>query len=88
MARKTHTIQTIEVSGHGEFPWDMLRYDMACPVGSVDMDKLMALMEDVKETGWADGIAYDDPIRLHVFQPGGATVARWFSFGWTVREVV
>lgn len=85
--RKTHTIQTIEVAGRGEFPTDMLRYDMACPVRSEDAEHIAKLCWQYATEGWADGATWENPIRLHVFMPGGATIARWLSFGWSVRVV-
>ena len=88
MARKTHEIVTIEVAGPGEFPMDMLRYDMACPVRSEDAFRIGMLCRQSSEEDWADGVAWSNPIRLHVFKPGGATNARWLSFGWSVRQVV
>lgn len=85
MARKTHTIVTVEVAGRGEFPMDMLRYDMACPVRNEDVARLEALSYEVRETGWTDGVSWDAPMQLHIFMPGGPTFARWLSFGWSVR---
>ncbi len=87
MARKTHTIQTIEVAGRGEFPMDMLRYDMACPVRGEDVALIGALCWQANAEGYAEGATWENPIRLHVFMPGGPTIARWLSFGWSVRVV-
>ena len=88
MARKPHTIQTIEVAGPGDFPVDMLRYDMAVPVRSEDAISIAQMIGEAHEMGGAFGVGWDNPIRLHVFMPGGATTARWLSFGWSVREVL
>ncbi len=87
MARKTHTIVTIEVAGRGEFPMDMLRYDMACPVRGEDATRIEALVGEASVSGFTNGVGWDDPIRLHVFMPGGPTNARWLSFGWGVRVI-
>ena len=87
MTRKTHTIVTIEVAGKGEFPIDMLRYDMACPVRGEDIERIAVLCWQSATEGWADGATWEKPIRLHVFASGGPTIARWLSFGWGVRVV-
>ncbi len=83
--RKTHTIVTIEVAGRGEFPMDMLRYDMACPVRGEDAARLTSIIGDSALTGYHTGVSWENPIRLHVFTPGGPTFARWLSFGWSVK---
>lgn len=88
MARKTHSMVTIEVTGRGEFPMDMLRRDYASPARSEDAERIAALMQEVRETGWSEGVTWENPIRLNVFATGGPTLARWDSFGWLAREVV
>jgi hypothetical protein len=68
---------TYYVSGTGEFPFDMLRYDCCWPATS---DDALAMASR----------SYDNPermrglvsIRVRSFFP--PTIARWSSFGWSV----
>ena len=62
---------TIEVRGHGRFPFDMLRYDNCVVVNPTDVDgreertvKLRRFSKDARQ----------------------ATVDRWNSFGWGVLK--
>ena len=57
------------VTGSGDFPFDMLRYDAAWPVTSVDAAKLSA--EHKRRS-----------VKLHSYQE--PTVDRWSSFLWSV----
>jgi hypothetical protein len=64
------------VSGSGDFPFDMLRYDAAWPVDSTDAYNI--------------GVHYPQDeafkivrsIRLRSYKP--PTIARWSSFTWSV----
>jgi hypothetical protein len=63
------------VSGTGQFPFDMLRYDAAWPIDNTDAFKI--------------GIDYPQEaafkirsIRLRSYKP--PTIARWSSFTWSV----
>jgi len=88
MARKTHSVVTIEVAGRGEFPMDMLRYDMACPVRGDDAARIGLQAHAYELDGVEpDTVTWNNPIRLHVFSVTGPTLARWLSFGWSVREI-
>lgn len=67
----THKHKTILVTGRGEFPFDMLRYDSAW----------FSSQEDVaKATTGRD-------IRAVILEAHDMTIARWESFNWTVREM-
>ena len=63
-------IYEIEVSGHGPFPVDMLRYDEAFPQGTKDA---LAILE----TGASFGVK----LVCRRFTPD-----RWASFGWAAKE--
>lgn len=67
------------VTGTGQFPWDMLRYDQAWPATSEDAVKLTD-----GPTSWNAGRR---SIKLKSFsQP---TIDRWSSFIWSVgREEI
>lgn len=64
-------IHRITVSGRGEFPMDMLRYDECYPY-SVEDISLMTERTCLRE------------ITLVCHRPCGSTYARWDSFGWEV----
>ena len=56
------------VTGRGEFPWDMLRYDRCWPMSSSDVGKLDATRE---------------PRSILICSYTQPTLARWSSFGWS-----
>ena len=56
------------VTGRGEFPLDMLRYDACWPASSSDVAK----MEAVREPRSIVMASYNAP-----------TTGRWLSFGWS-----
>jgi hypothetical protein len=70
-------VTILEVRGSGEFPWDMLRYDMCGPKTEEDSYKLRT-SEEVRT------------VTLRRFSPSGkpATEDRWRSFGWQVLSEV
>jgi hypothetical protein len=60
------------VTGNGDFPFDMLRYDKCWPASEAAsrlLDDLLGTQRRVELRGLI-----------------GPTVARWRSFGWTVIE--
>lgn len=62
------------VSGHGQFPLDMLRYDRAAPYRQEDVAMIEQVergLRDVELVGW--------------MKP---TDGRWASFGWRVASKV
>lgn len=76
-AKRQYVVTEIVVTGRGEIPLDMLRFDRCSPASSDDVSAIL--------NGRADHrIAVE--IRLYRFSPDGskATVARWHSFGWDV----
>lgn len=75
--RKREYVATeVVVTGRGEIPLDMLRYDRCVVATGADV------------TAVADGQANRSVVKIHLvrFSPEGskATAARWASFGWTV----
>jgi len=60
------------VSGRGDFPYDMLRYDNAWPATGEDAARLFYL-DDRREVR---------SIRMRSYQR--PTIDRWSSFGWSV----
>lgn len=68
----------ITVRGSGEFPYDMLRYDDACPVSS----------DDVSNMCNRDGAFVQREVKLYRFSLDGAKAEadRWRSFGWQVTS--
>jgi hypothetical protein len=74
--QKTPT--TITVTGMTPFPIDMLRYDACWPASSVDSGKIDASIKR----------ANAEPLEISLTVAAGysgPTVARWASFGWSVR---
>ena len=67
------------VSGHGDFPYDMLRYDSAWPATSSDASKLASPYHAPHhDREWRKRRS----IKMHSYcEP---TVARWSSFSWSV----
>lgn len=63
-----------EVTGRGQFPFDMLRYDRCWPTHESEAGKLADHYGTVRGTFQITG--YSEP-----------TVGRWQSFGWTVINV-
>ena len=63
------------VTGRGEFPYDMLRYDMCHPSGPDDAAAISAPLEK-DYMKWRQ-------IRMVSYAAAGPTVDRWRSFGWT-----
>lgn len=71
---KRSMLFTFEVSGKGDFPYDMLRHDCCWPYSSDD----------------AAMLSYSDrrTLRLQTGQMSSPTAARWASFGWAVTMAV
>ena len=76
------------VTGNGELPFDMLRYDRAVPLTQIDASKATSSFN-----GSLSGPGVWE-IRLVRFTEGNGrnhadnpTVDRWKSFGWTVSNV-
>ena len=58
------------VTGRGEFPWDMLRYDRCWPMSSSDVAKLEA-------------VAGREPRSILIMSYNKPTIDRWSSFNWS-----
>ena len=61
---------TYYVTGRGQFPWDMLRYDSAWPATGDDAAKLHDSGSKIRSIRM---LSYKEP-----------TIERWFSFLWSV----
>jgi hypothetical protein len=61
------------VDGRGDFPYDMLRYDLCWPASEAMARRL-----------GPDDHPGERTVILRGLKP--PTTARWASFGWTVRE--
>jgi hypothetical protein len=70
LTEKPRTLYIYYVTGRGQFPLDMLRYDCAWPASSVDVSKI----EDYERKPRS--------VQLHSYQE--PTIARWSSFVWSV----
>jgi hypothetical protein len=66
-----------EVTGNGEFPIDMLRYDGAFPSRGVDASTIRRSFHD-RSDRWVIQLT-------SVFH--APTVGRWQSFGWLVGDI-
>ena len=81
-----------EVTGRGEFPWDMLRYDSCWPQTSDDVAKITPHYSDYSvrdDVGDHDhDILGRRTVKLvttrHLKRDFPITPARWDSFTWTV----
>jgi hypothetical protein len=67
-----------KVTGNGQFPLDMLRYDSCFPG---DPDAVSKLCIDRKDP------FFKEPRTVKVTGCAKPTVARWASFGWTVEAL-
>lgn len=71
-------IYKFTVTGHGPFPFDMLRYDKCYPDTSEDVVKMD---KPTPRLGL-------DPRSVNMSSTAGApTAERWSSFGWTVNAL-
>lgn len=78
------------VTGTGQFPLDMLRYDACYPAGPDDVFKIGIDRFSDPDID-ADGRPVARSVTLtHVCPPGGShwepTDARWRSFGWEITS--
>ena len=65
-------ISSFIVEGRGDFPLDMLRFDMCWPRSADDAQAISG-----------DGHRF---VHLETAKRMGITFARWESFGWRVRQ--
>lgn len=72
VASTSHTY-SYYVTGSGEFPWDMLRYDHAWPATSEDAVKLAPF-----------GDAKRERRSIRIRSLSEPTIGRWASFMWSV----
>lgn len=70
---QSYYIRRFTVRGAGEFPFDMLRYDMCWPASPDDVAQMMS-------TGRRT-------VTLHTPVTTSPTTGRWDSFLWQVTEV-
>jgi hypothetical protein len=69
------------VTGSGQFPWDMLRYDAAWPA---DTEAAMAMADEHWGTPhgrWGKG---ESRRSLRLYSHHEPTIGRWASFLWSV----
>lgn len=72
-------------------PYDMMRYDRACPATEGDSGKLERLAHDRMVTelgGNPDAAADARTVEFLCYAPGAPTVGRWRSFGAKVLGIV
>ena len=76
--RLHQTIHWFTVTGSGDFPIDMLRYDMAWPATSDEAEKIFGVEghRSLRKRS----------IRMGCAMHEGPTIGRWSSFGWTVGD--
>lgn len=74
------------VTGTGEFPIDMMRYDRATPLSQLDASHTISSFTNPEDEAYS--------VRLIRFTEGkgrnhadNPTVDRWQSFGWQVSDV-
>ena len=71
-SERPKTLYEYYVTGRGDFPLDMLRYDGAWPASGEDAARLV-LLDDRRSNRSVKLRSYNAP-----------TLARWMSFGWSV----
>ena len=76
---KINTLYLFTVTGAGEFPFDMLRYDRCWPEREGETHKLGSGQPGFRTAG----VRSVEMVSLR-----GPTVARWASFGWKVGDTV
>lgn len=83
MTRTATRTYTYIVTGSGQFPFDMLRYDSCHPKHEADSGEI--------ERSCRVRARYSGPMvrnfRVTLVGPREPTRARWASFGWTVESV-
>jgi len=85
-------VNTFTVSGRGPFPLDMLRYDSAWPVNTVDAETIARSFDPVVTNSISDADMADLThgkrwsIKLHTADRHAPTRARWDSFNVRVGE--
>lgn len=82
-------VSTFKVTGHGEFPFDMLRYDRCFPASEAQDSYKLRTPETAIDYGEERSVV----LRRYTEGNGknfgdNPTNARWASFGWSVSEVV
>jgi hypothetical protein len=89
--KATHSHVVFEVRGRGEFPIDMLRYDMAAPYTGTDVSSILHPKMVAKPSGGEGEIEINRVVKLCRFYPTGGRrlpeAGRWLSFGWEVINV-
>jgi hypothetical protein len=73
-------VQAYTVTGVGEFPMDMLRYDASWPSRGEDVTAITRSLTHRRRGAY--GVADKYTVRLNSLR--APTEARWYSFGWTV----
>jgi len=72
-------IYSYEVEGVGGFPLDMLRHDCAWPTVEKEVHKIASQLINRLPTR--------ESVIVRMEGVRNPTVARWKSFGWTVRNI-
>ena len=79
-AEKFYRVE-FKVTGHGEFPYDMLRYDQCVPKEGINsIPRPFPSSRD----GTSPKIREVTLVRYTPNRNSGPTEARWLSFGWAV----
>jgi len=81
---------TFAVKGRGQFPFDMLRYDVCFPSTSEDVSYLDKQYEYHNVSDLPGGSRHEVERTVHLTMlsqnKNGPTVDRWKSFGWAVID--
>lgn len=94
-SKATHAHVVFEVAGRGDFPIDMLRYDMAAPFTGADVASIMTpkYVERAEPNGpgFPSRVQIERVVKVIRFYPVGGKAepeaARWASFGWRVISI-
>lgn len=77
---RPRNLYTAAVTGKGQFPFDMLRYDSCWPRSEMSDSSKLAINRH-------DGERYFKESRtVHLLSYHPFTPVRWQSFGWTCKE--
>lgn len=77
-------VVTYKVTGCGEFPWDMLRYDRSSPYSEAEDSYRMSRVNGDERTIKLLTYVESPKVLKLGFKP---CVKRWESFGWSVSEI-
>lgn len=84
MIRRKRKVSTFIVTGIGQFPFDMLRYDGCYPASEQEARKLQGYCNNLYTS---ERVRERLSVELRTCHEGAPTTARWSSFLWRVTHI-